>query len=173
MAKSFLGDIIDSMTLNKTSTNLSDHLAGCICHKETEPLWRMLRSTSVVWWTKKCVQSYTTREVWKSFDEVMWHCCRPSFYLMLPAMLSGVQHWTQKVPKLWYFRYFSIYLRYFVIINVIKLVFIWLTQSSPDSLVNKQRLLRSAVVKNKKQSSRKTTTRSALNKKPPNLVFGH
>ena len=29
---------------------------------------------------------------------------RPSFYLMLPAMLSGVQHWTQKVPELRYFQ---------------------------------------------------------------------
>ena len=46
---------------------------------------------------------------------------RPSFCLMLPAMLSGVQHWTQKVPELWYFINFSIHLRYFVIINMIKL----------------------------------------------------
>ena len=32
-AKNFLGDI-DSITLNKTSTNVSDHLAGYICHKK-------------------------------------------------------------------------------------------------------------------------------------------
>ena len=50
-AKNFLGDI-DSITLNETSTNVSDHVAGCICHKETETIWRMLRSTSLVWWTK-------------------------------------------------------------------------------------------------------------------------
>ena len=50
-AKNFLGDI-DSITLNKTSTNVSDHLAGYICHKKSETLWRMLRSTSLVWWTK-------------------------------------------------------------------------------------------------------------------------
>ena len=31
--KNFLGDI-DSITLNKTSTNVSDHLAGYICHKK-------------------------------------------------------------------------------------------------------------------------------------------
>ena len=36
-AKNFLGDI-DSITLNETSTNVSDHLAGYICHKETETL---------------------------------------------------------------------------------------------------------------------------------------
>ena len=47
-AKNFLGDI-DSITLNETSTNESDHLARYICHKETETLWRMLRSTSLVW----------------------------------------------------------------------------------------------------------------------------
>ena len=32
-AKNFLGDI-DSITLNETSTNVSDHLAGYICHKK-------------------------------------------------------------------------------------------------------------------------------------------
>ena len=32
-AKKFLGDI-DSITLNETSTNVSDHLAGYICHKK-------------------------------------------------------------------------------------------------------------------------------------------
>ena len=32
-AKNCLGDI-DSITLNATSTNVSDHLAGCICHKK-------------------------------------------------------------------------------------------------------------------------------------------
>ena len=48
-AKKFLGDI-DSITLNATSTNVSDHLAGYICHKGTETLWRMLRSTSLVWY---------------------------------------------------------------------------------------------------------------------------
>ena len=61
-AESFLGDI-DSITLNETSTNVSDHVAGCItayvCHKETEALWRMLRSTSLVLWTKLCEQRYT------------------------------------------------------------------------------------------------------------------
>ena len=50
-AKKFLGDI-DSITLNETSTNVSDHLAGYICHKKTETLWLMLRSTSLVWWIK-------------------------------------------------------------------------------------------------------------------------
>ena len=33
--ESFLGDIIDSIILNKISTNVSDHVAGCICYKET------------------------------------------------------------------------------------------------------------------------------------------
>ena len=47
-AKNCLGDI-DSITLNETSTNLFDHLAEYICHKGTETLWRMLRSTSLVW----------------------------------------------------------------------------------------------------------------------------
>ena len=32
-AKKFLGDI-DSITLNETSTNVSDHLAGYTCHKK-------------------------------------------------------------------------------------------------------------------------------------------
>ena len=36
-ARNFLGDI-DSITLNETSTNVSDHLAGYICHKKTETL---------------------------------------------------------------------------------------------------------------------------------------
>ena len=36
-AESFLDDI-DSITLNETSTNVSDHLAGYISHKETETL---------------------------------------------------------------------------------------------------------------------------------------
>ena len=36
-AKNFLGDI-DSITLNETSANVYDHLAGYICHKETETL---------------------------------------------------------------------------------------------------------------------------------------
>ena len=36
-AKKNLGDI-DSITLNKTSTNVSDHLAGYICYKKTETL---------------------------------------------------------------------------------------------------------------------------------------
>ena len=36
-AKKFLGDI-DSITLNETSMNESDHLARCIFHKETETL---------------------------------------------------------------------------------------------------------------------------------------
>ena len=59
-------------------------------------------------------------ELWKIVVQLQ----RPSFYLMLPAMLSGVQHWTQKVPELWYFRNFLIHLRNFVIINVIKLFLI-------------------------------------------------
>ena len=37
-AESFLSDIIDSITLNETSTNVSDHAAGYICHKEPETL---------------------------------------------------------------------------------------------------------------------------------------
>ena len=36
-AESFLGDK-DSITLNETSTNVSDHMAGCICHKKPETL---------------------------------------------------------------------------------------------------------------------------------------
>ena len=36
-AKNVLGDI-DSITLNETLTNVPDHLAGYICHKETETL---------------------------------------------------------------------------------------------------------------------------------------
>ena len=37
-AKNFLGDI-DSITLNETSTNVSDHLAGYICHKKKLKLY--------------------------------------------------------------------------------------------------------------------------------------
>ena len=37
-AENFLLDIIDSITLNETSTNVSDHVAGYICPKETETL---------------------------------------------------------------------------------------------------------------------------------------
>ena len=36
-AESSLGDITDCITLNKTSMNVSDQVAGCLCHKETEP----------------------------------------------------------------------------------------------------------------------------------------
>ena len=36
--KNFLGDI-DSITLNETSTNVSDHLAGYICHKKKLKLY--------------------------------------------------------------------------------------------------------------------------------------
>ena len=37
-AKNFLGDI-DSITLNETSTNVSDHVAGYICHKKKLKLY--------------------------------------------------------------------------------------------------------------------------------------
>ena len=52
-AESFLGDI-DPITLKKTSTNVSTTtwLGNYLCHKETETLWRMLLSTTLVRWTK-------------------------------------------------------------------------------------------------------------------------
>ena len=73
-AKSFLGDI-DSITLNESSTNVSDYVAGYICHKETETLLRMLRSTSLVWWTKSCIHRDTFHgSSEQSFHEVTRHC---------------------------------------------------------------------------------------------------
>ena len=42
-AKNFLGDI-DSITLNETSTNVSDHLAGYICHKKN---WNSMTNVAI------------------------------------------------------------------------------------------------------------------------------
>ena len=137
-AKNFLGDI-DSITLNATSTNVSDHLAG----------YKKLKL-----YDECCDQLLLSGEPNSAYIGILstgglkivrWGRCyvallqRPSFCLTLSAMLSGVQRWTQKVPELWYFRIFLIHLRYFDIINVMNLFFIWFTLSTTASLVHKQR----------------------------------
>ena len=74
-AKNFLGDI-DSITLNETSTNVSDHLAGYICHKKLklydECCDQLLLSGEP---NSAYIDTFHGRSE-KSFDEddVTWHC---------------------------------------------------------------------------------------------------
>ena len=129
----------DSITLNDTSTNVSDHVAGCICHKlklydeccnqlflSDKPIIAYIRILSTGGLENRSMRLRGT--VAKAF-----------VHLMHLAMLSGVQHWTQKVPKIWYFRNFSIHHRYFVMIMFI-LLFIWLALSANGSLMHRERL---------------------------------
>ena len=136
-AESFLGDI-DSITLNETSTNVSDHVAGYICHKETETLWLIFWSNSLVWRTKLCEQrSSLQREVWKSFDEVTWHCCRG-----LRSAWRSQQCYQAFSTGLKKCR--IVILQKFldsptILCHNQRLFFIWLTLSTTASLVHKQR----------------------------------
>ena len=133
-AKNFLGDI-DSITLNATSTNVSDHLAG----------YKKLKL-----YDECCDQLLLSGEPNSAYIGILstGGLKNRSMRTMLrgtvtKAFLSGVQRWTQKVLELWYFRNFLIRLRYFAIINVMNLFFIRFTLSTTASLVHKQRPWRS------------------------------
>ena len=103
-AKSFLGDI-DSITLNAISTNVSDHVAGYIVIKKLklydECCDQLLLSDEP---NREYIGILSTgglknRSTWLRHTYVALLQMH-SFCLMLPAMLSGVQYWTQKVPEL-------------------------------------------------------------------------
>ena len=74
-AKNFFGDI-DSITLNATSTNVSDHLAGYKKLKLYDECCDQLLLSGEP--KSAYIGILSTGGLKKSFDEdeVTWHCCR-------------------------------------------------------------------------------------------------
>ena len=164
-AKKFLGDI-DSITLNETSTNVSDHLAGYICHKKKIKLYDECCDQLLLSGEPKSayigILSTGGLKNRSSRTRLCGTVTKAFFLLDASSNVISVQHWTQKVPELWYFRNFLIHLWYFVIINVMNLFFIWLTLSTTACLVHKDPN-EAAVVKNKVTEFKRNNTRSVLN----------
>ena len=98
--KNFLGDI-DSITLNATSTNVSDHLAEYKKPKLYDECCDQLLLSGEP--NSAYIEILSTGDLKNRSMRTICYVAllqRPSFCLMLPVMLSGVQHWTQKVPEL-------------------------------------------------------------------------
>ena len=88
-AESFLGDI-DSITLNETSTNVSDHVAGYIEKIKTIKKLKLYgECCDQIFLNMNQIVRTTLYFPWE-VSKIFVLLQRPSFHLMLPAMLSGV-----------------------------------------------------------------------------------
>ena len=117
--ESFLGDV-DSITLNKTATNESDHVAGY--NKEKLKLFEGCCDQLFLSYEKPN-RSYIGKI---STAGLKNRSMRSSGTNVIKSNVIRLSTQHSMVPELWCFENFSIHLRYFVIINMQILFFIWL-----------------------------------------------
>ena len=88
MLKVFFFCDIDQITLNETSKNVSDHVAGYIIIKVTETLWRMLRSNILEYETNSAYNAILSMGALKN------RCTVAKAFVLLDAPSNVIRRWT-------------------------------------------------------------------------------